>query len=94
MVTLLAVLLCSALNRNYSSITLCMKSDYLWYTNVTYPNSCVNMDTGVMHNTGNANANGTGNHDTSYKSASKTIESVIVLDIDSSEDKCIIPYNA
>ncbi|KAF0720975.1 ACYPI38480 protein [Aphis craccivora] len=85
LVTLSAVLSCSAYYyRSYSPITLCMKSDYSWCTNVTYPTSCVNMDTVVMNGTG---------YGTSYPSAFKTIESVIVVDIDSSEDKCIILYD-
>jgi len=88
LVTLSTVLSCSAYYyRNYSPITLCMKSDYSWCTNVTYPTSCVNMDTVVMNNTRYVNGN-----DTGYPTAFKTIESVIVVDIDSSEDKCIILY--
>jgi len=85
LVTLSVVLSCSAYYyRNYSPITLCIKSDYSWCTNVTYPTSCVNMDTVVMNGTGNG---------TSYPTAFKTIESVVVVDIDSSEDKCIILYD-
>ncbi|XP_027853240.2 uncharacterized protein LOC114132061 [Aphis gossypii] len=85
LVTLSVVLSCSAYYyKNYSPITLCMKSDYSWCTNVTYPTSCVNMNTVVMNGTGNG---------TSYPTAFKTIESVIVMDVDSSEDKCIILYD-
>ncbi|KAF0732754.1 ACYPI38480 protein, partial [Aphis craccivora] len=39
LVTLSAVLSCSAYYYRTSPITLCMKSDYSWCTNVTYPTS-------------------------------------------------------
>ncbi|CAI6348843.1 unnamed protein product [Macrosiphum euphorbiae] len=92
LVTLSVVLSSSAYYYNrYSPITLCMKSDYSWCTNVTYPNGCVNMDTVVLNTTGNSNVNG--NSSTYATTAFKTIESVIVNDIDSTEDKCIVLFD-
>ncbi|KAL4120869.1 hypothetical protein QTP88_013482 [Uroleucon formosanum] len=89
-VTLSVVLSSSAYYYSRTPITLCMKSDYSWCTNVSYPTGCVNMDTVVMNSTGNLNA--TGNSSDSV-TAFKTIESVIVLDNDSTEDKCIVLYD-
>ncbi|XP_008186765.1 uncharacterized protein LOC103310381 [Acyrthosiphon pisum] len=71
--------------KTYSPITLCMKSDYSRCNNVSYPTGCVNMDTVVMNSTGNPSG--------SVTTAFKTIESVIVIDIDSTEDKCIVLFD-
>ncbi|CAI6343328.1 unnamed protein product [Macrosiphum euphorbiae] len=92
LVTLSVVLSSSAYYYGVSPITLCMKSDYSWCTNVSYPNSCVNMDTVIMTRTGMINSTG---HDISNGTvtAFKTIESVIVRDADSIEDKCIVLYH-
>ncbi|NP_001232968.1 uncharacterized protein LOC100570671 precursor [Acyrthosiphon pisum] len=71
--------------KTYSPITLCMKSDYSRCNNVSYPTGCVNMDTVVMNSAGNSSG--------SVTTAFKTIESVIVTDIDSNEDKCIVFFD-
>ncbi|XP_060852001.1 uncharacterized protein LOC132930254 [Rhopalosiphum padi] len=93
LVTLSVVLSCSAYYfRTLSPITMCMKSDYSWCTNVTYPSSCVNLDTVVMNNTGNTNGTGNSNG-TDSVTAFKTIESLIIVDIDSTEEKCIVLYD-
>ncbi|XP_022170865.1 uncharacterized protein LOC111034123 [Myzus persicae] len=94
LITLSVVLSTSAYYyRVISPITLCMKSDYSWCTNVTYPNSCVNMDTVVMNSTGMTDSSG---HDVSNGTvtAFHTIESVIVTDVDSTEEKCIVFYDS
>lgn len=91
LVTLSVVISNSAYYYRYSPITLCMKSDYSWCTNVSYPTGCVNMDTVVMNGTENNNCKG--NSSGSATTAFKTIESVIVTDIDSTEDKCIVFYD-
>lgn len=80
----------SAYYYRYSPITLCMKSDYSWCTNVTYPTNCVNMNTVFMNGTGKTNV--TRSSPSSF-TAFKTVESVIVKDADSNEDKCIIFYD-
>ncbi|XP_025198989.1 uncharacterized protein LOC112597239 [Melanaphis sacchari] len=90
LVALSAALSCSAYYyRTLSPITLCLKNDFSWCTNVTYPNGCVNMNTVVMNNTGNAENITT----TSYVTAFKTIEAIIMVDIDSTEEKCIVLYD-
>ncbi|KAL5242662.1 hypothetical protein ACI65C_010072 [Semiaphis heraclei] len=76
--------------RTPTPITLCMKSDYSWCTNVTYPNSCVNMNTVIMNGTGISN---TTNTSPGSITAFRTIESIIVTDIDSNENKCIILFD-
>ncbi|KAL4120870.1 hypothetical protein QTP88_013483 [Uroleucon formosanum] len=91
LVTLPVVLSSSAYYYRRTPITLCMKSDYSWCTDVPYPISgCVNMDTVVMNGTGNANSKG---NSSSFVTAFKTVEAVIVVDVDSTEDKCIVLYD-
>lgn len=94
LVTLSVVLSSSAYYyRPRSPITLCMKSDYSWCTNVTYPNNCVNMDTVIMNNTGMTNSAGYDDSNGAV-TALKAIESIIVADVDNGEDKCIILFDA
>ncbi|KAL5242661.1 hypothetical protein ACI65C_010071 [Semiaphis heraclei] len=76
--------------KTYSPITLYMKSDYSWCTNATYPSSCVNMNTVIMNGTGISN---TTNTSPGSITAFRTIESIIVIDIDSNENKCIILFD-
>lgn len=91
LVTLSVILSSSAYYYRRTPITLCMKSDYSWCTNVSYPiPSCVNMDTVVMNGTGNANSKG---NSPSFVTAFKTVEAVIVVDVNSTEDKCIVLYD-
>ncbi|KAL4120871.1 hypothetical protein QTP88_013484 [Uroleucon formosanum] len=90
LVTLPVVLSSSTYYYRHTPITLCMKSDYSWCTNASYPNGCVNMDTVVMNSTGNLDNEGDSSHSVT---AFKNIESVIVVDIDSTEDKCIVLYD-
>ncbi|KAL5242663.1 hypothetical protein ACI65C_010073 [Semiaphis heraclei] len=93
LVALSVVLSSSAYYRTITPITLCMKSDYSWCTNVTYPNGCVNMDTVIMNSTGLTDSAG---RDISNGTvvALNNVESIIVTDVDSNEDKCIILFDA
>jgi len=66
-----------------SPIRMCAKSDYSLCVDVPFPNGCVNLNTVNMTSTGQR-----------YIDLSRTVQSVVVIDVESNEEKCIVLYDA
>lgn len=78
----------SATIKTKTPITLCMKNDFSLCFNVSYPDGCVNLNTVNMTRLNITISN------QKLVDLSHTIEAVVVIDVDSIEEKCIVLFDA
>jgi len=65
-----------------SPIKMCTKSDFSLCVDVPFPNGCVNLNT--------VNITGAGK---SYIELSHTVQAIVITDVDSNEEKCIVLFD-
>lgn len=74
--------------KTMTPIKLCLKNDFKLCIDVPYPNGCINL------NTVNTTALNVTISNRKFVDPTYTIESVIVVDVDSVEEKCIALFDA